>query len=196
MIVLRAVCNDWLGVLHASNQISFLEPWFGNFTKRLIKSPKLYFCDAGLLCFLLNLTPESLIGSAFLGAIWEGLVYSELRKLKEHSLNPMTLWMYRDSGKKEIDFLLQTRGVTHAIECKWHEIPTLSDAASILDLQEYLNKNPARNLGDIKAYVACRTPQLHPLGQGVMGLGIQHFARFFDLEIFSLNNRVNKPLKS
>ncbi len=62
-------CNDWISVLEASNQISLLEPWFGNFSKRLIKSPKLYMCDTGMLCFLLNLSPASVVGSPFLGAI-------------------------------------------------------------------------------------------------------------------------------
>jgi len=63
-------CNDWISVLQASNQIALLEPWFGNFSKRLVKSPKLYLCDTGMLCFLLNLSSDAVSESPFIGAIW------------------------------------------------------------------------------------------------------------------------------
>lgn len=68
----RAI-GDWLAVLEASGQIVFLEPWFRNFGKRIVKSPKVYFRDSGLLCSLLGLDEASLARSPFLGLFGKGL---------------------------------------------------------------------------------------------------------------------------
>src|SRR6185295_1508550 len=63
---------QWLSVLQASDQIYLLEPWFSNRNKSLVKSPKLYLNDTGLMCFLLGVsTPAELMSSPFAGAIWE-----------------------------------------------------------------------------------------------------------------------------
>jgi uncharacterized protein len=163
-------CNDWISVLQASNQIALLEPWFGNFSKRLIKSPKLYMCDTGMLCFLLNLSPSSVAESPFVGAIWETLVFSELRKLCAFSPKAHSIWMYRDAQQAEIDFLVQSEGKTHAIECKWSEIPSLKDLSAITDLQTYLSKKPSTALGTIQGYLLCRTPEVHPFPNGMKAL--------------------------
>ena len=72
--------GDWVSVLEASGQIVLLEPWFSNFGKRIVKTPKVYFRDSGLLCFLLGLDENSLAGSPFLGPVWESFVFSEMRK--------------------------------------------------------------------------------------------------------------------
>jgi predicted AAA+ superfamily ATPase len=165
-----STCNEWISVLQASNQLSLLEPWFGNFSKRLVKSPKIYLCDTGLLCFLLNLTEASLAESPFVGAIWETLIYAEIRKICATAGNPHTIWTYRDSQQSEIDFLIQTAGQTRAIECKWSEIPNESDTAAIADLINYTSKKPSKALGKIMGYVVCRTPDVHPFSNGMRGL--------------------------
>ena len=72
--------TEWLGVLEASNQITLLEPWFTNVGKRLTKTPKLYFNDVGLLCFLLGLNQASVSDSYLIGSIWETFLFAELRK--------------------------------------------------------------------------------------------------------------------
>lgn len=72
--------GDWVSVLEASGQIVLLEPWFSSFGKRIVKTPKVYFRDSGLLCFLLGLDENSLAGSPFLGPAWESFVFSEMRK--------------------------------------------------------------------------------------------------------------------
>ena len=73
----------WLSVLQASNQVALLEPFFANVGKRLVKSPKLYFLDPGLLCFLLGVHPGNIDTSPFVGAIWESFVFAELRKYQQ-----------------------------------------------------------------------------------------------------------------
>ena len=72
---------QWLSLLEASGQAVLLEPWFSNRTKSLVKTPKLYLADGGLLCALLGVrTPEELLASPLAGAIWETVVASELRR--------------------------------------------------------------------------------------------------------------------
>ena len=76
--------REWLSVLEASNQIVLLEPYFGNVAKRLIKTPKLYLRDTGLLCFLLGLdSPEAVERSPFIGALWETFVLNQLIRTKK-----------------------------------------------------------------------------------------------------------------
>ncbi|HEY0882038.1 MAG TPA: ATP-binding protein, partial [Archangium sp.] len=73
--------NEWLSVLVASNQVVLLEPWFSNGTKSMVKSPKLYWGDAGFLTWLLGIRDEGeLLRSPLAGAIWETFVCSELRR--------------------------------------------------------------------------------------------------------------------
>jgi len=72
--------DQWLSVLQASNQVALLEPHYANVGKRIVKSPKLYFNDTGLLCFLLGLDAGALARSTALGSVWEAFVYAELRK--------------------------------------------------------------------------------------------------------------------
>jgi hypothetical protein len=164
--------NDWISVLCASNIISLLEPWFGNFGKRLIKSPKLYFCDTGLASYLLGITEKSLAQSPFLGAMWETFVYAELRKRMMLLDQPKSIWFYRDNDQREIDFLLLGGEKNLAVECKWHEIPADADARSMVELRDYLQKNPRDELANLQPRIVCRTPHDHPLGNNVLGVNL------------------------
>lgn len=73
--------NDWLSGLEASHQVVFLEPWFPNLGKRMVKTPKVYFCDTGFLSWILGIREDSFLSSQFKGQLWETLVFAELRKL-------------------------------------------------------------------------------------------------------------------
>jgi predicted AAA+ superfamily ATPase len=69
-----STANHWLSMLEASGQIVLLEPWFSNRTKSIVKSPKLYLADTGLLCALLNIrSEEALQESPAVGAVWKHL---------------------------------------------------------------------------------------------------------------------------
>lgn len=132
--------GDWLSVLQASGQIILLEPWFTNIGKRAVRSPKVYFRDSGLLCFLLNLTSNSLAASPMLGAVWETFVFSELRKRAALSKKRLNFWHYRDQRVREIDFIIEEGGKLTFAECKWRENPSSDDGRFInavsRDLQE------------------------------------------------------------
>jgi len=94
-------------------------------------------------------------------------VFSELRKLCSFSLKPYSIWMYRDAQQAEIDFLVQSEGRTHAIECKWNEIPKQADLSAISDLMSYLSKKPTPSLNKVLGYLVCRTPEIHPFPNGM-----------------------------
>lgn len=111
--------RSWLSVLETSFLVKLLRPHHRNFNKRLIKSPKLYFLDTGLLCYLLRIrTPDDLRTHAQRGAIFESLVLSELTKnFLNRGLDP-DLSFWRDSSGQEIDFLIDRGRELVPIEAK------------------------------------------------------------------------------
>ena len=97
----------WISVLEASFVITLLRPHHQNYGKRLIKSPKLYFLDSGLLCFLLQIkSPQELNHRAERGAIFESFVVSELLKNFVHRGDQPSLYFWRDSTGHEIDVII------------------------------------------------------------------------------------------
>ncbi len=158
--------NDWLSVLQASNQIVLLEPWFQNIAKRVVKSPKVYFCDSGLLSFLLGVSNENLNDSPFKGQIWETLVFSELRKINYTAKTPVNFWFYRDQTAREIDFVIEKGGVISLAECKWTENPQSSDIKTLTSIDAELRKKE----GPYRAgehYLICNSADTYPLSPGI-----------------------------
>lgn len=111
--------KSWLSVLQASGVIKLLRPWHANISKRLVKSPKLYFLDTGLACFLLGIQkPEHLHGHPLCGALFETFAVSEAYKQHDNAGLPERLWFCRDSNGNEVDLLSGAVGHLHAIEIK------------------------------------------------------------------------------
>ena len=99
--------SQWLGILEVTAQIILVPPFFENFGKRLVKSPKLYFVDSGLACHLLGLESERELGrSPFLGALFEGFVASEILKHQVGTGRVRQLYYFRDQQGLEIDFVV------------------------------------------------------------------------------------------
>jgi len=107
--VAHTTAKRWISILEASFLVLLLRPHHRNFSKRLIKSPKLYFLDPGLLCYLLRIrSPEDLRIHASRGAIFESYVVSELHKGFVHRGREPDLHFWRDSAGHEIDLLVET----------------------------------------------------------------------------------------
>jgi len=105
--VTHTTVRRWISVLEASFIITLLRPHHRNFGKRLVKSPKLYFLDSGLLCFLLRIrSPEDLYSHASRGAVFESFILSEFHKNFVHRGEQPPLFFWRDSGGHEIDILI------------------------------------------------------------------------------------------
>jgi uncharacterized protein len=99
--------TDWLGILETTGQIILVTPFFENFGKRLIKSPKLYFVDPGLVCHLLGIESEAeLRRSTFFGPVFEGFVAAEIVKHQVNHGKVRQLHYFRDQQGLEVDFLV------------------------------------------------------------------------------------------
>ena len=100
--------KGWLAVLEASFVIFLLHPYYRNFNKRMIKSPKLYFTDTGLASFLLNIKNSEQIKSHYLkGGLFENLIIIELLKQRYNQAETSNLWFFRDNNRNEIDCILE-----------------------------------------------------------------------------------------
>lgn len=111
--------KEWVKVLQKMGIIYLLEPFYNNELKRLVKTPKLYFCDTGLGTYLSRwLTPDTLMQGAASGAFFENYVVMELIKHFSHSKSKANLTFYRDVNQKEIDIVLEEGEFLHSFEIK------------------------------------------------------------------------------
>ncbi len=112
--------NEWLHVLEITGQVMLVPPYFNNFGKRLIKSPKVYIGDSGMACYLLGITSQAeLDRSPFLGTLFEGFVASEILKAQINQGRRKELYHFRDQQGLEVDFLFPSTGSSlWMIECK------------------------------------------------------------------------------
>lgn len=109
----------WISILETSNLIFLLPPYYRNFEKRIIKSPKLYFNDSGLLCYLLGIeTAEALSRSERRGAVFETMVVSEYRKQRFFAGKEALTYYWRDTNGNEIDLLTEENGQLSFYEIK------------------------------------------------------------------------------
>jgi hypothetical protein len=101
--------SQWLSILEITAQVLLIPPFFENFGKRLIKSPKLYFLDPGLVCHLLGIgSVSALANSPFSGAAFEGFVASEIVKAQLNSGRRSELYFFRDEQGLKVDFVVPT----------------------------------------------------------------------------------------
>jgi len=109
----------WISVLEASYILFRLPPHHTNFRKRLVKSPKIYFYDTGLLCWLLGIQePSQLAAHPLRGPIFESLIISELMKARINNLENACLYFWRDSNGNEIDLIVDYGSILMPIEIK------------------------------------------------------------------------------
>lgn len=172
--------REWLSVLEASSQVVLLEPYFNNPTRRLIKTPKLYFRDTGLLCFLLGIeTPGALASSPLLGPVWETFVLGQILRARAAAGSAGQVFFWRDAQGVEVDFLIEQNSRVRLIEAKAAE--SLGDPRALKPLLA------VRDLfGDRAApehWVASRTPHPHaPAGvPGVRLINAVSFDGWFPL---------------
>lgn len=115
----HTTARHWISILQAGFIIHLLPPHHENFSKRIIKSPKLYFLDTGLLCYLLRVRePEDILTHAMKGAIFETFVLSELYKAFAHRGEIPPLYFWRDRTGHEVDVVIDTGKKLIPIEVK------------------------------------------------------------------------------
>lgn len=105
----QPTAKNWLSLLESSYIIYLLQPYYENFNKRLVKTPKLYFYDSGLLCHLLKIkTSEALLKNRLKGNIFENMVIAEFQKQNYHNYLNNEYYFWQDSHANEIDLLQPT----------------------------------------------------------------------------------------
>ena len=117
--VSAVTAKEWIKVLQSMGIIFLLEPFYNNELKRMIKTPKLYFCDTGLCSFLSSWTSrDTLMNGAASGHYLENYVVSEILKNTSYGEKTVSLNFYRDTNQKEIDLVLEIEGGLYTFEIK------------------------------------------------------------------------------
>lgn len=115
----HVTARKWLSVLEASYIVMRLPPYFRNFGKRLVKTPKLYFLDTGLAAWLLGIRDAAALNTyAQRGALFETLVVSEFVKRRYNAAQPADLYFWRDNVGHEVDLLFEAGQKLQAVEIK------------------------------------------------------------------------------
>ena len=118
----QPTAQSWLSVLETSYIVFTMPPYYRNFNKRLVKSPKLYFYDTGLVCYLLEMTrPNDLVNYYQRGAIFENLLIAELCKHQFHTYQKNDFYFWRDSNDLEVDILFEETANLRIAEIKSSE---------------------------------------------------------------------------
>ncbi len=144
----------WLSILEASFLVLLLHPYHSNVTKRLVKTPKLYFLDTGLCSYLTEWSsPETLASGAMSGAIFETHVFVEILKSWWHRIHTPRLYYYRDKDGKEIDFLFEQDQTFHPVEAKLGATPNKGWVRHFPVL-----KNLKKPVGEGGVICLCREP--------------------------------------
>lgn len=146
--------KSWLGILETLGIIFYLHPYSNNLLKRLVKTPKLYFYDTGIVCYLTRWSSaETLESGAMNGAILENYVVSEIMKSYLNCGKEPFLYYYRDKDAKEIDIVLEHDGVLNPIEIKKSSNPG-TELIKVFDLLDQSSTPRA------KGAVICMKPEL------------------------------------
>ena len=150
--------KEWIAVLEATYILIHLKPYFENFGKRLIKAPKLYFADTGLICHLLGIdTVEQLTCDSLYRNIFENWVTVELMKARYHRALDPRLYFYRDVTGKEVDLLFQKGSNLIPIEIK----SSKTFSSSFLEGLHYFHEQtPKKAHGGALIYGGNQTQQI------------------------------------
>jgi hypothetical protein len=168
--------SEWVRILEITGQIILVPPYFENFGKRLVKSPKVYWGDTGLACHLLGIQSQAeLERSPFWGSIFEGFVAAEILKSQINRGQRKELYYFRDQQGLEIDFLVpQPNARFWLVEAKASKTVQPSMAAPMLSLASVTGKRAARR---IVVHRKSRTgPAFTALARGAEALTVEQFA--------------------
>ncbi len=150
----QVTAKAWLQILETLGVIFLLHPYSNNVLKRTIKTPKLYFYDTGLVCYLTKWSSaETLQSGAMNGAILENYVVAEIRKTYLNCGKDPYMYYYRDKDAREIDIILEHDGVLNPIEIK----KTANPGSELIKVFKLLDKSSAKRS---KGAVVCMKPEL------------------------------------
>ncbi len=133
--------KSWLSVLETSGLVYVLNSYHNNLSKRLVKTPKIYFLDTGLCAYLTKWTDaKSLQNGAMSGAILETYIFAEILKSYWHNGVEPNFYYYRDADQKEIDLVIETAETLYPIEFKKTATPSKNSSKNFLELKKFNKK--------------------------------------------------------
>ncbi len=160
--------KSWLSVLEASGLVYLLQPYHRNLTKRMVKTPKLYFLDTGLAAYLTKWpTPESLEAGSMSGAMLETWVVAEILKSYWHNGQEAPLYFYRDTDQREVDMVIEAGDTVYPVEFKKTASPSRT-ATRQFSVLEKLGKTVGHGA------VVCFVERDIPLSQQVTAVPVQY----------------------
>ena len=152
--------REWIKVLQSMGIVYLMEPFSNNELKRLIKTPKLYFCDTGLCAYLSMWTSrDTLMNGAASGHYFENYVVSEFLRMYSYSENKTNMTFYRDTNQKDIDIVLEDNGTLHPLEIKKSSNPEKKAISSF-----HLLEKSSLKIGE--GGIICMTEKPFPLDAG------------------------------
>lgn len=152
-----STAREWLHVLEATSQVVLLRPYFENLSSRQIKTPKLYFADTGMVCYLAGWTSaETAASGAMAGSLLENHVVSEVARSYSHRGLEPPVYFWRDKEGREVDLIIAEDGLLFPLEVKLSGHPTARDLRGVDALRHLAGK-----LG--RGAVACMVEQPMPL---------------------------------
>ena len=184
--------GDWLHVLEITGQVILVPPYFENFGKRLIKSPKVYLGDSGLACYLLGIaTQAELDRSPFLGPLFEGYVAAEILKSQVNQGRRKELYHFRDQQGLEVDFLFPSQGGLWMVECKASKTVHPSMAGPLGSLRRSIGDRGAGSPVRLSVVHRASTsaPPTRALAPGIEALDVRAF-------VADLNDRSGRSPKA
>ncbi len=140
--------SEWTSILESSGVIRLLHPYKKNVSNRVVKTPKIYFMDTGLVCFLVGWSsPQVAMNGAMSGSLFENFVVSEIIKSYYNAGHETEkIYFYRDKDKKEIDLIIEKDNVLYPIEIKKSAQPSIEMAKNFSVLSK---------LSDVSAGPGC-----------------------------------------
>lgn len=146
--ITQPTVKSWLSALESSYIIFLLQPYFENFSKRIVKTPKLYFYDTGLLCYLLKINdPQDLYTHSIKGSLFENMIIAEFVKRMHHKDEINDIWFWRDSKGNEVDLLYREANTLCITEIKANQTIMSNQFKGLLYFEKYAkNKNILKQL--------------------------------------------------
>lgn len=167
--ITQPTAKSWMSVLESSYITFLLQPYYENFSKRIVKTPKLYFYDTGLLAHLLKIkSKEQLAKHNQKGALFENLIISEKLKQNHHQYLMNDHWFWRDSNNREVDLMIQQTGKFDIYEIKststitqklFNNLDFFSGVAPASINNKFLiyggNQNQKRSVAEVLSWKEC-----------------------------------------
>lgn len=163
--------KHWFSILEAAGQVYLLRPYHRNLGKRVVKRPKLYFLDTGLLCHLIGLSdPRHALRGPMGGALLENAVFNELHRYFVHRGRRPPVYFFQAAKGPEVDFVVEWEGKLFPMEVKLKSTPQPADASGLLKFKGIFGKE----VGPGK--VICLSEEDVPLTRDVRAISYLSFA--------------------